>query len=198
MERLNQEGSAEEEHVQAPDARGNNRYPSAFRRFWAAAVVGFVCTLIVWFGLRLLRQPGLEPLTRTGWQQAWQRWNERGPRNYEIVVETSGRQAATYKVIVQGGEPSSATCNGQPLPQPRAWYTWSVPGMFETLERDLEQIERAQQGTPKGVPLSVYVAFDPQYGYPARYLRSEHVASGSNPDVTWKVVSFQPLGTDNP
>ncbi|GIW95105.1 MAG: hypothetical protein KatS3mg110_3146 [Pirellulaceae bacterium] len=86
-----------------------------------------------------------------------------------------------------------ATRNGQPLPQRRVWHTWTVPGMFETLERDLEQMERSRRNEPGSISLVVYVAFDPTYGYPARYLRSEASAAGANPDVTWEVIEFELL-----
>lgn len=163
------------------------------RPFWVGLCAGFVLTCGVLIFWRFVRDRQLQPLTRSNYTEALQRWQKNGPASYELEVETTGRQASVYRVVVRQGETELVTRNGVPLPQHRTWFTWTVPGMFETIERDLENVEKAQRGEPGAVGPTVLVFFDPHYGYPARYLRVESLQAASNPEVTWRVRTFQPL-----
>ena len=125
--------------------------------------------------------------------EAQHRWNQSGPDNYDIEVQVTGRQAATYRVAVRKGEVISAQRNGQPLKQLRTLGTWSVPGMFGTISKDVENLEKtahnlADDTTPQ---LSLSADFHPHYGYPEHYLRLEW--GSANSKVSWKVIEFRPF-----
>ena len=173
---------------------------------WALLVV-----LALASGLAMLRSvlgERVPALTRTEFAVAWQRWEQAAPANYTIEIEVSGRQAAVYRVEVRAGEVISASHNGTPLPNRRTWFTWSVPGMFETMEGDLRVIEgaasnaAAPQGTgPVSGPatgnaanspsrLTLRAEFDPRYGFPSRYQRFEW---GAKVDAQWRVREFVPV-----
>jgi hypothetical protein len=165
--------------------------------FGWATVVGFAVTTLVLIGLHFVADRQLQPLTRNAYEAAWQRWQQNGPKSYQLEVEVTGRQAARYQVRVERGEAVSATRDGVPLKQHRVWFTWTVPGMFETIQRDLEQLERAQRGEPNSRGLTVLVFFDPELGYPVRYLRAEQLGPGVNPEAGWTVKQFDILPDTN-
>jgi hypothetical protein len=107
-------------------------------------------------------------------------------------VSVTGRQAATYAVQVRDGLVVRATRDDVPLPQQRTWSTWSVEGMFETIARDLESVEKhatgqADSSTPQ---VQLRATFDERLGYPQRYLRTEFIRFAPNREVSWTVVSF--------
>ena len=112
------------------------------------------------------------------------------PPEYDIEVRVTGSQPAIYRVQVRAGEAVAAWRNGQPLLSRRTFGTWSVPGMFGTISRDIESIERHTTGkadrfTPR---LILRAEFDPQYSYPARYRRIEQ---WSTVEVAWEVTDFR-------
>jgi hypothetical protein len=135
------------------------------------------------------RDPSPE-FTRAEFEAAQRRWERSGPPDYDIAVEVVGRQPAVYRVEVRGGEVTSATIDGRPLKQRRTWSTWSVPGMFATMETDVSNRERFTSGkgdrfTPN---LTLRAAFHPTYGYPQRYRRIEWE---TDRDMIWEVKDFR-------
>lgn len=135
---------------------------------------------------------GLAPFDERDWANARQRWRAAGITDYRITVRVTGRQPAEYSVTVQGGRAIAATRDHSPLPQQRTWSTWTVEGMFETIARDLESVERHRTGradsaTPQ---LDLRGEFSPESGIPLRYHRTERVQQGSNPEVSWEVVEL--------
>ena len=160
----------------------------------AASPVGclIVLLLLVAVGAFIAIRRPLPPLNRERFDHAYERWQTTGPANYDITIRVSGRQAAEYHVEVRDGDVATATRNGQPLKQSRTLSTWSVPGMFNTMEIDLENVERHAAGraaanTPR---LSLMARFDPRLGYPEFYQRTEYRDRGSNYDVTFEVIEF--------
>jgi hypothetical protein len=160
------------------------------------AMLGLVTLLMgAIFVLILLRRDPLPPLTREQFDQARRTWQQNGPASYDLEVTVSGRQAATYGVQVRGHEAYSATRNGRPLTQQRTYGTWSVPGMFNTIESDIENVEKvaAGQAVQQTPQLALRAQFDSHYGYPVRYHRIEKTKFGSNPEVSWRVDSFEEI-----
>ena len=94
----------------------------------------------------------------------WNRWAEHGPASYDIEVEVRGPQAATYHVEVRDGEAISATRDDYPLKGPRTIGTWSVVGMFHTMEIDLDQLVLDAAETSKSARLLLDCRFDPEWG----------------------------------
>lgn len=132
-------------------------------------------------------------VTPTAFYAARDRWEATAPQAYDIEIRVSGSQPATYRVEVRGGEAEVALRNGKPLTQRRTFSTWSVPGMFSTISRDIEALERhaagkADASTPR---LILRAEFDPQYSYPAKYRRIE---PGSPVEVSWEVTHFRVYG----
>lgn len=135
------------------------------------------------------RRQALPELTPSRFDDAWARWQSQAPPDYDIEVVVAGRQPATYAVQVRQGQVQQATRNGNPLQQPRTWGTWSVPGMFGTIETDLRNQNEitplpADTHRPQ---LILRAEFAPKWGYPARYQRLELVTQN---EVSWQVTRF--------
>lgn len=166
---------------------------SSLRRFVAFTFVGIAIGLIgvlIW-----LRQVNYDPtpsLTPELFEAAHERWKAAAPRNYDIEVRVTGPQAAVYRASVRDGEPREASRNGQPLNSFRTFGTWSVPGMFSTISRDIDALQRAA-ASGAAPPLILRAEFDPQFSYPARYRRIDNGSrkGGDAIAVTWDVVEFQ-------
>jgi len=122
------------------------------------------------------------------------KWKASAPENYDIEVEVTGTRPATYRVQVRGGVAVAASIvdqQGQETPQmqQRTFGTWSVPGMFGTMSKDVEVLEKHAKGkadkfTPR---LTLRAEFDPKYGYPAAYRR---IQWRSAVEVKWRVTKF--------
>ncbi len=106
-------------------------------------------------------------LTAEKLEAAKARWRDAGIRNYQIKVEVSGGTTGSYVVDVRDGAIHQATLNGKPFAQLDQAEPWTVPGLFQVLERDLEN--DAKPGSPATY---TKVRFDPQDGHPIRYVRS--------------------------
>ncbi len=132
---------------------------------------------------------GLPRLGKEQLQAAQDLWRANQIPDYDVTIRVSGRQAAEYRVQVRQGEAREAWRNDAPLKQARTFRTWSVPGMFETMTRDVDHAT----GTipvPGVGQLKLFCRFDRKYGFPREFLRVE--SGASNNDVSWKVVDFTP------
>jgi uncharacterized protein DUF6174 len=138
-------------------------------------------------------------LTPQRFDAARQRWKSAAPANYDIQVRVTGPQAAIYRVEVRGGEPHAAWRNEEPLTSHRTFGTWSVPGMFSTISRDLEAVERHAAGQERQ-ELLLRAAFHPQYGYPQHYRRIEWGSrrGSTSTTVAWDVTEFRVLAPASP
>jgi hypothetical protein len=168
----------------------------ALRRFagWslAGAAAGLAAAVVV---LRALNYDPTPPLDQAVLGAARHKWQSAGPADYDVQISVTGPQSAVYRAEVRGGQAQAAWRNGQPLAQRRTFGTWSVKGMFETMGRDVDSVERHAAGrAPPGTPeLILRAAFDEQFGYPQRYRRIEWGSRrGSDAiTVTWEVVEFR-------
>lgn len=141
--------------------------------------------LVARFSTRQSRLPGF---TRKEFDEGWSQWQSVAPADYRIKTVVEGRQPAEYEVVVREGRIVKATRNGQPLTQQRTMGTWSVPGMFDTIELDLDTTEETQ---PR-LQLTLRGEFDEQWGFPRRYLRNDYT---SKTETQWTVIEFEPQGT---
>jgi hypothetical protein len=157
----------------------------------AGLTLGVIGTLVV---LRVVHHDPTPRLTPEAFYAARERWKSAAPADYDIEIEVAGPQAAVYRAEVRGGLAQAAWRNGQPLTNRRTFGTWSVPGMFGTIGRDIEAVERraAGQSKPGEVELILKAQFDPQYHFPRRYQRIEWGSRrGSDAvTVTWEVREF--------
>ena len=174
-----------------PPATKDPTRAAAMRRVGCGLILGTLAGLVV--TLVILRwnvADSTPPLTTEALRAARERWRQHGPADYDLEVRVEGPQPGTYRVQVRGGQAIAAFRNDHPLAQRRTFGTWSVQGMFATIGRDVEQIERRAAGkadrfTPD---LRLRASFDRELGYPRRYVRME---SGSTLDVSWEVRRFE-------
>lgn len=162
-----------------------------FRRVLAGLAAGLVLGLLAMIALALATRGSVSPrLTPEVFQAAMSKWKQEGPQDYNIEIQVRGNQPATYYVEVRGGDARLALRNGKPLTQRRTFSTWSVPGMFATISRDVDALERraAGQSDASTPDLNLRATFDPRCGYPARYRRLQYQSSV---EVEWEVMRFE-------
>jgi hypothetical protein len=147
-------------------------------------VLGAVGTSLV-----LRRREALPPLTADVLAVAEQRWNEREPGNYNLDVEIAGRQTGHFHVEVRSGRVNCVTRNGV-APQRRVWDTWTVPGMFDTLQQELDLAAPDGAFGQPGARAVMRAIFDPELGFPRRY---ERMVMGTPYEVRWDVSHFEIL-----
>lgn len=155
----------------------------------AGILVGGIATFVFLHARSADPLPALQP---ADFYAARERWQKHELPNYDIEVEVTGTQGAKYRVQVREGKAIAAWRNEKPLLQERTFSTWSVRGMFGTISRDIDHLERraagkADQNTPR---LTLRGEFDEKTGYPSSYRRIEW---GSNVEVSWEVTKFETL-----
>ncbi len=166
------------------------------RALLAAALLGSVTGLAGLVLVTATQSRGRLPTFDAAEFQANQdKWTNAKLADYRLSVQVTGRQAAAYSVEVRGGEVEHATRNGEPLSQRRTMGTWSVPGMFTTIQSDVSNLEKHRQGVADRQTPQVLIRgqFDPELGYPIRYHRTELRKWGNNVEVSWEVTSFTRL-----
>lgn len=128
--------------------------------------VAFLATLAVtWF---VIREP-MESLTAEALHEARTRWREAGIRDYEIRYDMHGSR---YDVRVRDGLVVDLKVGGK-QPVNADWGAYSVEGLFEVLEMELENL--ADSYGPFGSQAGSIIArvrFNEEHGHIERYLRS--------------------------
>ena len=155
-----------------------------------AAVLGMLVAIGV---IVAINRQSLPVITPDEFRAARNRWIEAGPPDYDIAVEVTGRKAATYRVSVRQHQVVRAARNDTPLRQQRTMGTWSVPGMFSTMQSDVDNVARIAKGTATAQTPQVTMRgnFDPDLGYPAKYVRLEKTSTGGTYEVSWRVIAFE-------
>jgi hypothetical protein len=149
-------------------------------------VLGGVAALISvgTFAVLQLRKDAIPALDPQQFEAARLRWQSNGLADYDIETVVAGPQSATYSVSVRNGTVTQALREGSPLTQPRTMGTWSVPGMFRTIEIDLENIAEH----PDSTQLILRAEFDSLNGLPRQYQR---IDLKNQTEVRWKVKRFE-------
>ena len=146
----------------------------------AAFVVASTATLLAF------RQP-TEALTATALSDARDRWRDSGISSYRSRFRMNG---ATYDIEVRGGIVTTALVDGRPA-RSSSLYSYSVPGIFDTLELELENL-----ADPRGPfagragNILARVRFNDELGYVERYLRS---SGGFGRGASIELVEFHAL-----
>ena len=131
----------------------------------------------------------LPELTEATLEAGMKRWDEHAPASYDMELELRGAQPGLIHVEVRDHEVAVETRDGRDPGRSR-WDVWAVPGMFDTIARDLEIAGNPEQEiqAAQGTIWRLRCEFDPKFGYPARY----HRIVNSGPEVYWRVTKFQP------
>jgi hypothetical protein len=170
--------------------------PTRGRWFLLFAAAGSVVSLILLVRTRF-GDPTPE-ITGEAFTAARRHWREAALKDYDVSIEViNGGRLEKYDVSVRDGHAETAERNGAPLTNRRTFETWSVPGMFGTIDSDWQNVEKhlAHKADASTLQLTVRVEFDPKYGYPKRYRRIEW---GSSREISWKVTRFEPRASAGP
>lgn len=169
---------------QTPNASQSGSESSGKSCLVAATLAAALLIGIAFLMIGSLKQDLPPELTRKSFDSAWDTWQANAPPDYHIEIEVVGPQPATYAVEVRDTKVVAAMRNGEPLPpQPRTMRTWSVPGMFDTIEHDVMRIEK-----PEPSQLSLRAEFDPELGYPSKYFRNDY---RNRFEMRWTVTGFK-------
>ncbi len=147
---------------------------------FVAFSLGLAGTLI------LLREP-TAPLNRSRLEAAGERWRGAGVADYDLTYRMHG---SLYAVAVRGGIVTKITVNGEPArtADPAAY---SVDGLFETLEMDLENLSNPPGPfAGQAQTMLMRVRFNAELGYVERYLRS----GGAGRSASIELLEFEPVG----
>jgi len=137
------------------------------------------------------------PLTAENLEQAQRLWQARGPRSYDLDLAIGGIRAGTVHVEVRQGQVTAMSRDGHSPSQRRTWDAWTVPGQFDTLETELADMAHPERGfaAPPGAQVVERVRFDPELGFPRRYVRW---VLGTNLEVEWSTTRFQRVADEPP
>jgi hypothetical protein len=186
--------STNEDHDAIPIATEDSSPTSDTRHFRRMLLLLLLPMVICIVGVGLLLQTfvgqKIPELTQEELEKAEALWTSAGPSSYEMDLEILQGRPGTVHIEVQNGEISAMTRDSR-APAQHTWRYWSVPGLFETLERELEMAEDPvhEVGAAAGTRWQLRCEFDPAYGYPRRFHR---YVSGGGPEVYWRVTSFIP------
>ncbi len=153
--------------------------------FWTWTAIGLA---VAGVAIVLLRG-GTAPVTRAGLADAQARWQRAGIRSYDLDLETSGAQTGQYHVEVRGGKLERITRNGQPA-DPAAGEYWTVPGLFRTIEEELDNAEHPSAAFPGNAQVWLHAHYDPHLGFPVRFIRQ---VPGTALGVEIHVRRFSPV-----
>ncbi len=106
--------------------------------------------------------------------------------SYQFELELGGAIEDRRLVQVREGEVVAMTSDGVEVPE-SAWPYWTVEGMFASLEQELQNAAHPQRiyGISDPERVLLQAEFDPELGYPSRFLR--HVL-GTRQSIEWTTV----------
>jgi Family of unknown function (DUF6174) len=166
------------------------RSRTRLRNLVLGAVIGSVIGLVGTIGVMVYFNRGQLPImTPTEFEAAVSRWNERGPKSYDMDLEGNFDIKGKLHVEVRNGDVTAMSLDRQPSPA-RIWEYWSVSGLFGVVRRDLDRNQAAAKNPGGSLPQPVLqqAEFDPDLGFPRRYQRTE-ISSGQSGD--WRIVSLR-------
>lgn len=159
---------------------------SRLRRVAIAIVLGSVLGLIAAAAVVLaFRETFLPEITHESLAAARARWKEKGPQSYAIRVELTGINAGTMEVEVDRGSVTAVSYNDRPA-DPEVGEFWTVPGLFDVIEGDLDSCAKATKNGARDATTPIFSRgqFDPQTGAPTAYRR----ITPSGTDAEWRIT----------
>ena len=165
--------SSQPDETQGDAASKSPRRGSRLRPLVLGIALGLAVALVALAVFAVVARRGPPQLTREAYQSAVERWEENGPADYDLDLELAGNRPGKIHVEVRGGEVVHMTRDGVEPSQKRTWDYWSVPGMLETIDQELEMAhDPAASFNSRGVTQMVmWAEFDPRTRIPAQ-LRS--------------------------
>jgi hypothetical protein len=127
------------------------------------------------FALLLLLRPNTPPLARADYERAERLWAAQNLEDYSVrVLKERDRLAPElFTTTVRGHKATQLLMDGTPL---IAKPTYTVDGLFEIIQREVEMLEDSQEvgaakieGGPEGVVLRA--RFHPELGLPLVFKR---------------------------
>lgn len=182
----NMSATSAEHHDDSPGSH-STRVTTAAITALLLGLIGIVLMLMLAYFVFAQRIPELTPKAL---EVAQAKWAEMGPASYVMDIEIGGERPGPVHVEVVENEVIAMTRDGKTPDQERVWAVWSVPGMFETIERELELAEdpAREMNAKEGTKLWLRCEFDSKYGFPAVFHRA---VRGGGPEVYWKVTRFE-------
>jgi hypothetical protein len=153
-------------------------------------------SLLLVIGVLMFRE-SVPPLTAAEYQAAVERWQLKGPKNYNCDIEVYGNRPSTIHVEVRAGEVARMTRDGVEPRQRRTWDYWSVDGQLETIGEELEMAADPKHAFGGGgtAPPILNARFHPELGYPEVYRR---IVPGAQQDMAWKTTHFETIERPSP
>ena len=164
-----------------PLTRRRHRRSLWFFGILTLLTLGAIVTLVVFNKSQLLKPEQLAA--------ARERWNQNGPRDYDMEygVKKQDGDWETYAVQVRKGKVTSASLDGRPI-EPRQYIYYGMPALFEQIEGFLEldhQPGKAQTYTR--------AEFDKADGHLIEYVRR---VMGSQERVQIAIKRFEPVSAE--
>ena len=163
------------------------------KQFTRAAYWGALITFLVSVAILVIRTRGrTHSVDLDLLNGAEQRWQESRITNYDLEVEISERQRRHLRVQVRNSEITAVWHNELPRENPERYQAWTIDGMFHVIRTDVEQ-QLQPHSTAQNASvtrLTIRAEFHPTHGFPQRYIRVEHRQQGNNPEISWKIISF--------
>lgn len=168
--------------------------PAQVRALVIGGIIGVLITsgFLLVIGVLLTRQT-LPPLMQPALDAAYQRWQENQPEAYDYDLQVTGNRPSSLQVKVRRGQVTHLVRDGNANTPPRTWSFWSIEGLFDALERELEMAGIDRPNTDSGTQQPTHGAvlhaqFNSEWGYPEMFRR--HVP-GQQLDMGWRVTRFE-------
>lgn len=179
------------------DSSSPARRLSRLRTLVIGAVVGFAVAVVALGAVLIFTRAAKAPrLSEADYRAALERWEQHGPKSYDLDLELSGNRPGTVHVEVRDGEVTHMMRDGVEPTQRRTWYYWSVLGMFDTIGEELEMARDPAVSfhNPAASQMVMWAEFDAALGYPRRY---DRVVLGADFEVHWRVTHFVAIQEKN-
>ncbi len=172
------------------DARSSRDHRLPSRVVIGGLIVAALALVTIVLLLQLFVAERIPELTEATLDAAEKLWEQKGPASYDMEIELRGARPGQVHIEVRDKKVTATTRDNR-VPPEHTWDTWSVPGQFETLERELVLGEdpEHEMGAAAGTYFRQRCEFDSQVGFPRVYHRQ---VSGGGPEVYWRVMKFDP------
>jgi hypothetical protein len=135
----------------------------------------------------------ISELTPDTLRAAQDQWEKSGPASYRMVVETSGDHMDTskYEVQVRAKAIVKLERNGSPLQPEAGGNSYTVEGLFHTLDQEIDLKGKPQLlGAPPGYSSYPMASFD---GATGRLIRFQRSVGGTKNSIEIIVREFEVL-----